>query len=273
VDALRGPGRDPRCSGAAAQPSRRLLTAGDDLLYWCEAARWAFDLLHRRRVAPAFEEAHPRWRLVLSDSHEKDRLARFVSALPPLARTASLEKGGHGTRHDTTFPAAAAVLRAFLDDVTDAGARELLRSVLPEESRDAADVGGEPELALVASLAMSAKEISQAGPPALSAEKLSRLREWSLPLLEPVEEGTLRLGIRLVPPERGDTPGAFRLRYHLRRRKIPRSSSSPKRSGAAAPPCAGSVAGSHTPKRPFSPVWRGIRCSPGGLSLRSRPPV
>ncbi|MBL8115613.1 MAG: DEAD/DEAH box helicase, partial [Acidobacteria bacterium] len=189
------------------------LTAGDDLLYWCEAARWVFDLLHRRRVAPAFEEAHPRWRLVLSDSHEKDRLARFVSALPPLARTASLEKGGHGTRHDTAFPAAAAVLRAFLDDVTDAGARELLLSVLPEERRDLA--GDEPELALVASLAMSAKEISQAGPPALSPDKLSRLREWSLPLLEPVEEGTLRLGIRLVPPERGDAPGAFRLRYHL----------------------------------------------------------
>jgi superfamily II DNA or RNA helicase len=178
--------------------------AGDDLDYWAEVARWAFDLLLRRRVAPAVDDGRPCWRPVLSDPHEKDRFRRFVDAMPPSSRTlAALD--GHPPRGDGLFPAAAPLLRAFLEDVSDAAARDFLREILPAERRRG---GPGPESAAVAAFA---------GPPTheVDPDVLARLRDWSLPLLEPLPEGDLRLGMRLVPPELDQSPPTFWLRYHL----------------------------------------------------------
>src|ERR1019366_6138503 len=61
-------------------------SAGDDLDYWAEVARWVFDLLLRRRVAPGTDGTHPRWRPVLDDPHERERLRRLAEAMPPVSR-------------------------------------------------------------------------------------------------------------------------------------------------------------------------------------------
>jgi len=118
-----------------ARPQR--LTTGDDLDYCAEAARWVFDLLHRRRVAPSAEGGRPVWRPVLSDPAERDRLQRFVVALPPAVRTASSPALRGGARPGPLFPAPARIVRLFLEEVTDAAAREFIRDVIPAERRRA----------------------------------------------------------------------------------------------------------------------------------------
>ena len=179
------------------------VAAGDDLDYWAEVARWAFDLLLRRRVAPTVDGGQPRWRPVLSDPHEKDRFRRFADAMPPGSRTLAPPDGR--PRSDGLFPAGAPLLRAFLEDVTDAAARDFLREILPAERRRG---GPGAESAAVAAFAGPS-------PPELDADVLGRVKDWSLPLLEPLPEGDLRLGMRLIPPDPAQEPLAFRLRYHL----------------------------------------------------------
>ncbi|HTS01147.1 MAG TPA: hypothetical protein VMN04_01370, partial [Thermoanaerobaculia bacterium] len=177
------------------------LTAGDDFEYWAEVARWTYDLLLRRRVAPTADADRPRWRPVLTDPHEKERFRRFASALPPVSRALSEE--GAAPPSDGGLPPAAAVLHGFLDAAVDAAARDVLREVLPAERRRAGDG---PEALAIAGLAETP------APPA-DAAVLARLAEWSLPVLDPLPEGSLRLGIRVVPPE--TVGGAFALRYAL----------------------------------------------------------
>jgi superfamily II DNA or RNA helicase len=181
------------------------LSTGDDLDYWAEAARWAFDLLHRRRVAPSADGVRPVWRPVLSDPVERDRLQRFVVALPPAVRTASSPALRGGARPGPLFPAPARIVRLFLEEITDAAAREFIRDVIPAERRRA---GAGPEAAVAAALAT-------VPPHPLPPDVLARLREYSLPLLEPLPEGALVLGIRVLPPPAEEPDLAWRLRYHL----------------------------------------------------------
>ncbi len=177
------------------------LAAGDDLEYWAEVARWTYDLLLRRRVAPTADAGRPRWRPVLTDPHEKERFRRFAAALPPVSR--ALFEDGAAPAPDDGLPPAASVLHAFLDASIDAAARDVLRDVLPAERRRA---GESPEAALVAGLA-------EIPPPAADTAVLARLAEWSLPVLDPLPEGSLRLGIRVVPPD--TVGGTFSLAYAL----------------------------------------------------------
>ncbi len=181
------------------------LHTGDDLDYWAEAARWALDLLLRRRVAPSAEGVRPVWRPVLSDPAERDRFQRFAAALPPSARTVSAPAARAASRPGPLFPAPAGVLSGFLAEVTDAAAREFIRDVVPAEQRRA---GARPELGLVAALAMTS------APPS-DPDLLARLSEFSLPLLEPLPEGALSLGVRVLPPPAGDPREPWCLRYHL----------------------------------------------------------
>ncbi len=188
----------------AMRPGGLTLASGDDLDYWTDIARWAFDLLLRRRVAPAAEGKSVVWRPVLSDPHEKDRLSRFVAAFPSSARTVGpLAPAVPFPRPDGLFPSPARLVRAFLEDVTDAAAREFVREVVPAERRKP---GADEESVAVASLAATS-------PLSVDPTVLGRLREWVLPLLEPLPEGALRLGVRLLPPEPGGD--SFRLSYHL----------------------------------------------------------
>ncbi len=177
------------------------VSAGDDLDYWAEVARWVFDLLLRRRVAPGSDGAQPRWRPVLDDPHERERFRRLAEAMPPVSR--ALLPPGARPGPDGALPAARGLLLAFLDEAVDAAARDVLKDVLPVERRRAGDT---PEAEVIAALA---------SPPAraLDAGVLARLTEWSLPLLDPLPESLLRLGIRVVPPP--EAGGPFSLAYVL----------------------------------------------------------
>ncbi|MGZ5428660.1 MAG: hypothetical protein ACXWFS_06600, partial [Thermoanaerobaculia bacterium] len=95
------------------------VSAGDDLDYWAEVARWVFDLLLRRRVAPGTDGSQPRWRPVLDDPHERERLRRLAEAMPPVSRAVLPQ----GTRPgpDGALPSARGLLLGFLDDAVGAG--------------------------------------------------------------------------------------------------------------------------------------------------------
>ena len=177
------------------------VSAGDDLDYWAEVARWVFDLLLRRRVAPGSDGAQPRWRPVLDDPHERERFRRLAEAMPPVSR--ALLPPGVRPGPDGALPAARGLLLAFLDEAVDAAARDVLKDVLPAERRRAGDT---PEAEVIAALA---------SPPARALDPgvLARLTEWSLPLLDPLPESLLRLGIRVVPPS--EPGGPFSLAYVL----------------------------------------------------------
>ena len=177
------------------------VSAGDDLDYWAEVARWVFDLLLRRRVAPGTDGTYPRWRPVLDDPHERERFRRLAEAMPPVSR--AILPPGVRLGPDGALPPARGLLLAFLDEAVDAAARDVLRDVLPAERRRAGDT---PEAEVIAALA---------APPtrALEPGVLLRLAEWSLPLLDPLPESLLRLGIRVVPPS--EAGGPFSLAYVL----------------------------------------------------------
>lgn len=189
---------------SAADP-RAGAALGDDVDYWAEAGRWAFDLLLRRRVVPASVGGLVRWLPVVSDERERERLARFSSALPPVSR-AALPAG-----ETSRLPPAGVVLRAFLEDVVDASARAFVRLLVPAEHRR---VGPPEEAALLAQLAAPG-ESREAGAP-LSPALARRLDEWGRSLLDALPDGEVRLGMRLLPPAPGsDDPGPWRLRFHL----------------------------------------------------------
>lgn len=166
---------------------------GDDLDYWCEAGRFVFDLLRRRRLAPVVEDGMFLWRAALSDSFEKERFERFAEAMPSASRVATDVRAA-GKTAETRPPTAEAVLRAFVDDVLDATARHLVKSVLPPERLRA---GGGEERALVASLASA-----EGAGPEMPRDLWTRLRAWLHPLLEPPSEGELKLWVKLSPAER-----------------------------------------------------------------------
>jgi hypothetical protein len=88
------------------------LLLGDDVDYWAAVAAWVLDLLHRRRVVPAVEEGRARWRAVLTDPHEKDRVEAFAQAMPPSSRAV----GWPGASADGLYPSSAFLLRGVLDD-------------------------------------------------------------------------------------------------------------------------------------------------------------
>src|SRR5450830_1436020 len=166
------------------------VSAGDDLDYWAEVARWVFDLLLRRRVAPGTDGMYPRWRPVLDDPHERERFRRLAEAMPPVSR--AILPPGVRLGPDGALPPARGLLLAFLDEAVDAAARDVLRDVLPAERRRAGDT---PEAEVIAALA---------APPTRALEP---------GVLLPLPESLLRLGIRVVPPS--EAGGPFSLAYVL----------------------------------------------------------
>ncbi len=190
-------------------PTRSGVGPADDLEYWIETARWAFDLLLRRRVAPVIENGWARWHPVLSDHFEKGRLDLFASACPPVARTAAPV----GMRHPAElFPAPKALLTAFLDEMVDGTARELLQEVVPAERLKGVK---EPEALFVAHLALpyGASGGEEEIPPAL----IERVSSWTTSLLAPHADESLRLGVRLLPPDQSppEAEAAWRISFHL----------------------------------------------------------
>jgi len=191
-------------------PERPGLLLGDDVDYWAAVAAWVLDLLHRRRVVPSVEDGRARWRPVLTDVHEKERAEVFSQAMPASSRAV----GWPGSVAEGLYPASSFLLRGLVDEMTDAAARELLLEGMPDARRRA---GAGPEGIALAQLA-SRREGREEGAvaEAIAPEVAERFGAWTVPLLEPLPEGDLRLGVRLLPPDPAseETP-AWRLGYHL----------------------------------------------------------
>jgi len=191
-------------------PERPGLLLGDDIDYWVAVAAWVLDLLQRRRIVPAIEDGHARWRPVFNDPHEKDRADLFAQAMPPSSRAI----GWPGGSAEGLYPTSAFLLRNVVDDMADAAARELLLEGIPDVRRRA---GTGPEwLALSLLAARRDGREDELVAEAVSAEVADRFSAWSIPLLEALPEGDLRLGVRLLPPDpASEEPPAWRLGYHL----------------------------------------------------------
>ena len=191
-------------------PDRPGLLLGDDVDYWVAVASWVLDLLHRRRVVPAVEEGRARWRPVLTDPHEKDRADLFAQSMPPSSRAI----GWPGAAAEGLYPASSFLLRGVVDEMTDAASRDLLLEGLPDVRRRAGP--GPVGRALSPLAARRAGRDDGAAPAARPAEVAERFAAWSVPLLEPLPEGDLRLGVRLLPPDpASEEPPGWRLGYHL----------------------------------------------------------
>ncbi|MCK6683013.1 MAG: DEAD/DEAH box helicase [Thermoanaerobaculia bacterium] len=188
----------------------------EDFEYWVETARWAWDLLLRRQVVPILEGGRARWHPILSVHFETERLHAFAQAFPPVCRTVSPAPGHRRSRvGDETYPTAQSILAAFLDEVVDASARELIRELLPPERRRA---GPGIESRFVEELALPVEDLSSPRGAAWPAPFIDALSSWSLPLLAPASTEHLRLGIRLVPPPAPSpdpVAASWSLRYHL----------------------------------------------------------
>ena len=194
----------------AEEPERTGVLVGDDLEYWVAVAGWVLDLLQRRRFVPTVEDGLARWRPVLTDPHEKERADLFAQAMPPSSRAIAWP----GSSGEGLFPASSFLLRGVVDDLADAAARALLAEVFPEARRRA--LPGPEGLALSRLAARrDGRENEAVGEP-VAPEVAERIGSWSVPLLEPLPEGELRLGVRLLPPDpASDEPTPWRLGYHL----------------------------------------------------------
>jgi SNF2 family DNA or RNA helicase len=191
-------------------PDRPGLLLGDDVDYWVAVAAWALDLLHRRRVVPAVEGGAARWRPVLTDSHEKERAELFAQAMPPSSRSI----GWPGVPTEGLYPAPSFLLRGVVDDLVDAAARDLLQEGLSDVRRRAGDGPEARALGLLAERRDGREDEAAAEP--IPPEVADRFGAWSVPLLEALPEGDLRLGVRLLPPDpTSEESPSWRLGYHL----------------------------------------------------------
>jgi len=194
----------------AEEPERSGVVLGDDVEYWSAVAGWVLDLLHRRRFVPAVEDGLARWRPVLTDAHEKERAEVFAQAMPAASRAIAWP----GSVTEGLYPAAGFLLRGVVDDLTDAAARALLTETMPESRRRG--LPG-PEGHALARLAVrrDGREDESAAE-AIPADVAERFGAWSVPLLEALPEGELRLGVRLLSPEpEAEGAPSWRLGYHL----------------------------------------------------------
>ncbi len=146
-----GPGAGPDAEVAA-------------LAYWAAAARVAVHLVARGRLLPGVSAAgFDAWRVGPLDADDADRLHALAAAMPPTARAVPVPG-----LEPLTLPAAAPLLRAFLDAVAD---------VLPR-SPEPPDAAGTPVFA------------------ATEPQHVPRLRDWADEVAAGVDAG-VRLSLRV----------------------------------------------------------------------------
>ena len=89
--------------------------AADALRFWAEAARFALHLVARGRLLPGVSPAgFDAWRVGPLDAADADRLHALAAAMPPTARAVPA-----ASAEPLALPAAAPLVRAFLDAVAD----------------------------------------------------------------------------------------------------------------------------------------------------------
>ena len=154
---LAGPAFEQGESGAVA------------LRFWADAARFAVHLVARGRLLPGVSPAgFDAWRVGPLDAGDADRLHALAAAMPPTARAVP-EPGVE----PPALPAAALLVRAFLDAVAD---------VLPR----------------------SAEAVEEAGTPVYASpepQAVAHLRDWADEVAAGVDAG-VRLSLRIeVEPD------------------------------------------------------------------------
>ena len=153
---------------AVAEALPALLAADPDgpaaLAFWAAAARFALHLVARGRLLPGVSPAgFDAWRAGPLDAEDADRLHALAAAMPPTARAVPVPGS-----EPPALPAAAPLLRAFLDAVAD---------VLPRTD-DAPDAAGTPLFA------------------ATAPQEARHLRDWADEVAAGVDAG-VRLSLRI----------------------------------------------------------------------------
>jgi superfamily II DNA or RNA helicase len=143
------------------------------LRFWAAAARFAVHLVARGLLLPGVSPGgFDAWRVGPLDADDADRLHALAAAMPPTAR--AVPQAGV---EPPVLPAAAPLLRAFLDAVAD---------VLPR-SPEAADGAGTPVFATVA------------------PQRVQQLRDWADEVAAGVDAG-VRLSLRVEAETGGGAP-------------------------------------------------------------------
>ncbi len=185
----------------------------DDLAFWGVAARFLLSLLSRQRFIPSMVRTEDgyraRWRLVLSDESDVERLEALIRAMPPAARAGSDED-------------ARTALTEFLEETADSTIREWLSG-----SRVARELSGRlyedgAGAAWYRGLTSASPEMGRGE--GLVGRRLQELyagvEEWSSEV-EPSRGDALRTCFRLEPPDPGNPSSGWRLRYLLQSTEDP----------------------------------------------------
>ncbi|MBI4492117.1 MAG: DEAD/DEAH box helicase [Chloroflexi bacterium] len=164
---------------------------GDDLAFWIAAARFGLELLYRQRFAPALQQEGDRylarWRPVLDEAADAQRLSTLAEAMPPVCRALAWEAAA-------TEPRPRELVLDFLGATVDAAARQ------------AAPFAGAPRPARRRSLGEAWLEALQGNPVVQGkTEELAAFwaeyRAWATPAGAAADGGeTFRVSFRLDPP-------------------------------------------------------------------------
>ena len=159
-----GPAGEPPASRASEHGESCEPDSGPALRFWAAAARFAVHLVARGRLLPGVSPAgFDAWRVGPLDADDADRLHALATAMPPTARAVPVPGS-----HPPALPAAAPLLRAFLDAVAD---------VLPR-TPEAPDAAGTPVFA------------------APEPQPVPQLRDWADEVAAGVDAG-VRLSLRI----------------------------------------------------------------------------
>ncbi|NMO98092.1 DEAD/DEAH box helicase [Paenibacillus lemnae] len=200
---------------------RQGLVPGEEMAFWCKAARFALDLLLRGRIAPGTAEVPLAGRRRSASMHvlkavwkpqligeDSERFLQLASSMPPIG--IGVPAAFAGQEPGSKEEAGAVILYSFLSALIDAEVREAVRSSSSKLSRYLRDYrrGRSPlsELWWNSLLTVSrdipiqgvadeieelAHEVEETG---LTAQPFSEGEEM------PSEQGTIVLGLRLEPP-------------------------------------------------------------------------
>ena len=189
---------------AALEPSPDL-HLGDDLRLWIAATRCALELVHRQRFIPTLEREGEhylaRWRPVLDEAADEERLAALAAAMPAVCRALSWTE-------DAPPPGPRRLLGSYVNSLVDGVARSVGRAGW-------ADSRAASKRSLAASWWSA---LFGLGPVEGQPERLrafqQQLRSWTERGREHVAE-TFRVCFRLSPPAPDSSPPQWRLDYLL----------------------------------------------------------
>ena len=194
-----------------------------DMRYWSACAKLVVELLARQRFVPSLERNEPappaggavrsggrpagqpfevRWRPVLDDQRDAERLALLASSQPPIARAAIMGDGEAAT--------ARGLVESFVEAALDGLARAWLAA---EGARRSAGPSPTAGRAWLEALRRGERTVRAS---AFDVERLAtRLAEWRAPLVTSASSSAYRTCFRLEPPGGDGEKGGWTLRIFL----------------------------------------------------------